>query len=254
MDRELESIYLNAELSCRHITNVRLALPKKHPKTNGKSWVLDWPRTQKRFLSPKEFDSLLNRKMVLLNYRSGVDFYLISKEIYDQIKQSCFRINHQKFNVFRDYFAIQRLRYISENYLSEVTCTIEYRPSKTQIPDWPLTTINRDLIAFLKTKEDVNGKFEVKRLNLKSKIRSHLFPLVFQKLNLFKDKKFDIEHRESKVQSIKGRGYILLKEKEKFLEIAQTTEENMLKITEDENLFQDIKLIVEEFERRKIGA
>lgn len=228
MDKEIASIYLNAEISCRHITNIRLALREIHPQTLGEyKWVLDWPRSQKRFLSSEEFQLLLKYKMRLLEHRSGVKFYLVPYQVYDQLRLTTYSFDHGKFNVLRDYFAIQRLRNTSENYQSEVTCTIEHRPSETTIPDWSLTSANGELITFLKSREDVNGKFEVKGPDLRCKVRSHLFPLIFQEMRLFPEKIFKLKHRNSRDQSIKPRGYILLGKKGQFLDIARVTEENM---------------------------
>jgi len=88
-------LYKSAELAARYIENIRLYIPEKHPKTviettqDGKirsRYILDWYRSQRKYLNSRIVDYLVNLNLSVLQLR-GVNFHYIPKTKYNENKK-----------------------------------------------------------------------------------------------------------------------------------------------------------------------
>ncbi|MCF2143346.1 MAG: hypothetical protein K9W42_06555 [Candidatus Heimdallarchaeota archaeon] len=256
-------LYQNAEISAKRIERIHIHLQERHPKTvveykkNGspkKLYVLDWYRSQEKFLNKEIVAELKDRGLQKSSFKSGVNFYLLNPVDYKACVTEKNSFDDIRFKALRNYFAFTKISVALTliNPLNDLKIVILYRPGETKGDLLSGGKLSLFLIEELQTREDVLIKLSIDKLNIHSKFPSYFFPVLFEDSKLI-NLEFSTEERGSRTTSIKKRGYILSSDKEQFLEIATLTEQNMMKLVDDSSLFKKIKRNVSAFEARKEG-
>lgn len=248
-----DSIYFNAMMFCRRISDIRLFLDYSHKKTlEPNLFISEYPRLGKKYLPTKEYDFLLRLGMKILPKKFKFQYYLLNKEDYDAIQAPDLKINVFKYRALRDYFVIKRIQRASQK--NELDITLAYRPAETNIDSSKeYSTSNSSFIDSLKNQEDILCEVNTEDQTFREKFRNYLIPFIFNDLNILPNTPISLKERPPKTKSAKGRGYILMKDKRRFDRIDNVSFSNLKLLIDDFTLYDKLYSLVREFEKNKIG-
>lgn len=207
------------------------------------------------------FDALDHRQKqylqskIVLNFEMYFLFYSIPYVKYQEYKKESKNviINHNRFEVIKDYFTILKLKEMEKR--KETIISISCREKIDFIK--PLISV-KEIINDDRLRAHGDALIEFKQGELKDKFPIFFVDFIFGELNLFGDNKIEeITTRDSVMgkntgtKGIKRRNMILEEDKKLYNKVSNSSFSNLIALVDDKELFEKVNKNHKVFERYK---